>query len=140
MADRKIKTRDAVKGTVKTIDKAATATERMKSAYAKTKDKAEHGYYSDENSATEYATDKISHSTERVTEKGVHQFNKQGRKSVRNTKENIVKAKDKAADFKVKRAIKAAEKKKAQAASEQAGSQARQVLPVKLTLLRLPRR
>ena len=36
MAD--IKTRDAVKGTIKTIDKAAIATERMKSAYAKTKD------------------------------------------------------------------------------------------------------
>jgi len=67
MADRKIKTRDAVKGTVKTIDKAATAAERMKSAYAKTKDKAEQGYYTEENSATEYATDRISHATERVT-------------------------------------------------------------------------
>lgn len=43
MAD--IKTRDAVKGTIKTIDKAAIATERMKSAYAKTKDKAEQGFY-----------------------------------------------------------------------------------------------
>ena len=31
MAD--IKTRDAVKGTIKTIDKAAIASERMKSAY-----------------------------------------------------------------------------------------------------------
>ena len=39
MAD--IKTRDAVKGTIKTIDKAAIASERMKAAYAKTKDKAE---------------------------------------------------------------------------------------------------
>ena len=29
----KIKTRDAVKGTIKTIDKAAVASERMKSAY-----------------------------------------------------------------------------------------------------------
>jgi len=122
----KIKTRDAVKGTIKTIDKAATAAERMKSAYAKTKDKAEQGYYAEENSATEYAADKVSHSTERVTEKGVRQFNKQGQKSVRNTKENIIKAKDKAADFKAKRAMQAAEKKKAQAASEQAGSQARQ--------------
>lgn len=37
MAD--IKTRDAVKGTIKTIDKAAIASERMKSAYAKTKEK-----------------------------------------------------------------------------------------------------
>jgi len=126
MADRKIKTRDAVKGTIKTIDKAATAAERMKSSYAKTKEKAEHGLYSDENSATEYATDKVSHATGRISEKGVHQFDKQGRKSVRNTKENIIKAKDKAADFKAKRAMQAAEKKKAQTASGQASSQARQ--------------
>lgn len=58
MAD--IKTRDAVKGTIKTIDKAAVASERMKSAYSKIKSKAEQGYYADENSATEYAADKVS--------------------------------------------------------------------------------
>ena len=51
----KIKTRDAVKGTIKTIDKAAVASERMKSAYTKTKDKAEQSCYAEENSATEYA-------------------------------------------------------------------------------------
>ena len=120
MAD--IKTRDAVKGTIKTIDKAAIASERMKAAYAKTKDKAEQGYYVDESSATEYASDKVSYTAERVTEEGVHQFNKQGQKGVQTTKENIVKAKDKIADFKTKRAVKAAEQKQAQAASEQVGS------------------
>ena len=123
MAD--IKTRDAVKGTIKTIDKAAIASERMKSAYAKTKDKAEQGYYAEENSATEYAADKISHTTDRVKDEGIHQFNKQGQKSVQTTKENIVKAKDKVAEFKTKRAMKAAEQKKAQAAAERNGSQIR---------------
>ena len=118
MAD--IKTRDAVKGTIKTIDKAAIASERMKAAYAKTKDKAEQGYYVDESSASEYASDKEFYFAERVTEEGVHQFNKQGQKGVQTTKENIVKAKDKIADFKTKRAVKAAEQKQAQAASEQA--------------------
>ena len=59
-----IKTRDAVKGTIKTIDKAAIAGERMKSAYAKTKDKAEQGYYSEESSATEYASDKVSYAAD----------------------------------------------------------------------------
>ena len=93
MAD--IKTRDAVKGTIKIIDKAAVASERMKAAYAKTKDKAEQGYYAEENSATEYAADKISHTVDRVKDEGIHQFNKQGQKSVQTTKENIVKAKDK---------------------------------------------
>ena len=123
MAD--IKTRDAVKGTIKTIDKAAIASERMKAAYAKTKDKAEQGYYVDESSATEYASDKVSYTAERVTEEGVHQFNKQGQKGVQTTKENIVKAKDGIADFKTKRAVKAAEQKQAQAASEQVGSAVR---------------
>ena len=124
MAD--IKTRDAVKGTIKTIDKAAIASERMKSAYAKTKDKAEQGYYAEEGSATEYASDKVSYAADRIKDEGIHQFNKHGQKSVQTTKENIVKAKDKIANFKTKRAMKAAEQKQAQAASEQVGSAARQ--------------
>ena len=123
MAD--IKTRDAVKGTIKTIDKAAIASERMKSVYAKTKDKAEQGYYAEEGSATEYAADKLSYTADRVKDEGIHQFNKQGQKSVQATKGNIVKAKEKAAEFQQKRAAKAAEKKKARASAEQNGSQLR---------------
>ena len=38
----KIKTRDVVKGTIKKIDKAAIAADRMRSAYVQTKEKAEH--------------------------------------------------------------------------------------------------
>lgn len=41
-----IKTKNVVKGTVKTIHKSAVAAERMKDAYIRTKDKAEHGVYS----------------------------------------------------------------------------------------------
>lgn len=77
----KIKTRDAVKGTIKAIDKAAVASERMKAAYAKTKEKAEQGYYAEESSATEYAADKVSYASERIAGEGAHQFNKQGQKS-----------------------------------------------------------
>ena len=121
----KIKTRDAVKGTIKAIDKAAVASERMKAAYAKTKEKAEQGYYAEESSATEYAADKVSHASERIAGEGVHQLNKQGQKSVQTTKENIIKAKDKVEDFKGKRAVKTAEKQKAQAAAERNGSQPR---------------
>ncbi len=109
MAD--IKTRDAVKGTIKTLDKAAIAGRRMKSAYAKTKDKAEQGYYAEENSPTEYAADKVSHASGRIRDEGIHQFNKQGQKNAEATRENIGKAKDKIADFKAKRAKKAAEQK-----------------------------
>ena len=117
MAD--IKTRDAVKGTIKTLDKAAIAGERMKSTYAKTKDKAEQGYYAEENSPAEYAADKFSHASGRIKDEGIHQFNKQGQKNVQTTKENIGRAKDKIAEFKTKRAVKAAEQKKAQAVAEQ---------------------
>ena len=123
MAD--IKTRDAVKGTIKTIDKAAIASERMKSAYVGIKEKAEQGYYADENSATEYAADRISYATDRVKDEGIHQFNKQGQKAVKTTQENIGKAKDKISDFKQSRAVKAAEQKAAQNMSEQHGLQIR---------------
>ena len=68
-----IKTRDVVKGTVKVIDKSAVAAERMKDAYVRTKDKAEHGVFAAESS---------------------HGLDKAGRKGVKTTKENISKAKD----------------------------------------------
>ena len=123
MAD--IKTRDAVKGTIKTIDKAAIASERMKSAYVGIKEKAEQGYYADENSATEYAADRISYAADRVKDEGIHQFNKQGQKAVKTTQKNIGKAKDKISDFKKSRAVKAAEQKAAQNMSEQHGLQIR---------------
>ena len=117
MAD--IKTRDAVKGTIKTLDKAAIAGRRMKSAYAKTKDKAEQGYYAEENSHTEYAADKVSHASGRIKDEGIHQFNKQGQKNAQITRENIGKAKDKIADFKAKRAKKDAELKTMRNKAEQ---------------------
>ena len=123
MAD--IKTRDAVKGTIKTIDKATIASERMKSAYVGIKDKAEQGYYADESSATEYATDRISFAADRVKDEGIHQFNKQGQKAVKTTQDNIGKAKDKITDFKQSRAVKAAEQEAAQNMSEQHGLQIR---------------
>lgn len=123
MAD--IKTRDAVKGTIKTIDKATIASERMKSAYVGIKDKAEQGYYADESSATEYATDRISFAADRVKDEGIHQFNKQGQKAVKTTQDNIGRAKDKITDLKQSRAVKAAEQKAAQNMSEQHGLQIR---------------
>lgn len=123
MAD--IKTRDAVKGTIKTIDKAAVASERMKSAYSKIKSKAEQGYYADENSATEYAADKVSATSERITDEGVHQFNKQGQKGVKTaqatskaaikTAEHTAKATQAAAKASVKAAQRAAQAARATA-------------------------
>lgn len=102
MAD--IKTKDAVKGTIKTIDKAATLGQRMKQAYVQTKEKAEHATHVQENSAEEYAADRFEGGADRLTHEVAYQFDKQGRKGVEATKQNISKAKDGIRQFKEKRA------------------------------------
>lgn len=107
MAD--IKTRDMVKGTIKTIDKAAVANERMKQAYISTKERAENSTYAAENSADEYASDKFERGIDATVHEGIHQFDKAGRKGVETTKDNIHKAKDGIDRFKEKRAKKAFE-------------------------------
>ena len=89
-----IKTRDVVKGTVKVIDKSAVAAERMKDAYVRTKDKAEHGIFAAESSPEEYAADRTLTGTETAAHEAVHGLDKAGRKGVKTTKENISKAKD----------------------------------------------
>lgn len=89
-----IKTRDAVKKTVKVIDKSAVAAERMKNAYVRTKDKAEHGVFAAESSPEEYAADRTLTGTETAVHEAAHGLDKFGRKGVKTTKENISKAKD----------------------------------------------
>ena len=89
-----IKTRDAVKKTVKVIDKSAVAAERMKDAYVRTKDKAEHGIFAAESSPEEYAADRTLTGTETAVHEVTHGLDKAGRKGVKTAKENISKAKD----------------------------------------------
>ncbi len=108
MAD--IKTKDAIKGTIKTLDKAAVASQRMKQAYISTKEKAETSTHATETSAEEYAADRIEAGTETVLYEGAHQFDKQGQKAVQTTKANYQKAKTAAAHFKEKRAAKSLQK------------------------------
>lgn len=100
----KIKTRDVVKGTIKKIDKAAIAADRMRSAYVQTKEKVEHAAHPEEHSAEEYASDRIEGGVDRITHEAVHQFDKQGRKGLAETKRNVSKAKDGIRQFKEKRA------------------------------------
>lgn len=89
-----IKTRVAEKG-IKAIDKAAVASERMKEAYIRTRDKADHSLYAEESSPGEYASDRLSAGVDNVTHEAVHQFDKQGRRGVQTTKENISQLKEK---------------------------------------------
>ena len=89
-----IKTRDVIKGTVKVIDKSAVAAERMKDAYVRTKNKAEHSIFAAESSPEEYAADRTLTGTETAAHEAAHGLDKVGRKGVKTTKENISKAKD----------------------------------------------
>ena len=89
-----IKTRDVLKGTVKAIDKSAVAAQRMKDAYVRVKDKAEHSYESAESSPEEYAHDRISALSDSALHEAGHQLDRQGRKAVKETKDNLSKAKE----------------------------------------------
>ena len=118
-----IKTRVAEKG-IKSIDKAAVASERMKEAYIRTRDKADHSLYAEESSPGEYASDRLSSGVDSVTHEVIHQFDKQGRKGIKTTKENISKVKENiqkrkaAAEQPKKQAEKQAARKTRQAADK----------------------
>ena len=88
-----IKTRDVVKGTIKTVDKTAVAGERMKDAYVRMKEKGEHSVYSSESSSNEYAADHLTGGIETLTHEGIYQIEKQGWKGLDATKANVSKAK-----------------------------------------------
>lgn len=102
MAD--IKTKDNAKGTIRTIDKAAVATQRMKQAYIATKEKAERSVNANSSSAEEYASDKLESGIDEVFHDGAYAFDKAGRKGLETTKENIRTAKDGIQRFKQQRA------------------------------------
>ena len=102
MAD--IKTKDNAKGTIRTIDKAAVATQRMKQAYIATKEKAERSVNANSSSAEEYASDKLESGIDEMVHDGAYAFDKAGRKGLETTKENIRTAKDGIQRFKQQRA------------------------------------
>ena len=87
MAD--IKTRDTVKGTIRTLDKGRIAASRMKQAYIQTKDKAEHSVEAEEHNETEYASDRMESGTKRVTEETVHQTKKAVHKGAEKVKDKV---------------------------------------------------
>lgn len=99
MADIKVK--DITKKGVKTLNKAVVQTERFKDVIVRTKEKAEESVSNDITSE-EYASNKIKFATNRGVDEGVHQFNKQGQKSLMKTKENYQKSKAKIKAFKKK--------------------------------------
>jgi len=89
MAMADIKIRRVVKGSVKTLDRAKTLGERMRGATIRTKDKAESSVTTHENSTEEYAANKVESAVSKGAREGAQQFDSQGKKAVRDTKENV---------------------------------------------------
>lgn len=100
----KIKTKDAIKGTIKQLDRAAIASDRMRRAYIQTKEKAETSTNPTEGSVEEYASTRIEGGLETVTHEAGHQIQKIGRNSVSHVKEDVIEAKRAVENFKAARA------------------------------------
>lgn len=100
-----------VRGTVKALDKARVGTERLKENVISIKDKSEHAYKDDSYSGNEYATNKIQNTEKQIAKRGTEEFNRQGIKSVKDTKENFRKAKNQVEAYRTRAKEKAAAKK-----------------------------
>jgi len=97
----KIKTKDVIKGTIKSLDKRAIAVERTKDVLVNIKEKGENTYNSDSN-VNEYASSKIEFTSNRTVDETIAKFNVKGKESVIATKENYKKAKTKVKTIKSK--------------------------------------
>ena len=90
-----IKTKESVvDNSIKVFDKSANLSDRMKDSYIRTKQSAERSYYAEENSPEEYASDKVTETSEAIGYEAVYQFDEHGRKGFEATKENIIEAKE----------------------------------------------
>lgn len=78
-----IKTRDVVKGTIKTLDRSAVLGERMKEAYVRTKEKAGTAVNASDSSVDEYAADQLTGGIDAMTHEAVQQVDQQGHRIVR---------------------------------------------------------
>lgn len=100
----KIKTKDAIKGTIKQLDRAAIVSDRMRRAYIQTKEKAETATNPAEGNVDEYASSRMESGTQTVLHESAHQIEKVGRESVSHVKEDVSNAKQAADNFKSVRA------------------------------------
>ncbi len=94
----KIKTKDVVQGTIKTIDRSAIAGQRMKERYVATKQKAEQSAYSQDSSAEQYAADRAENTVSDTLHTGTYHFDKHGQRAVYTTKDNIQRFRQKRAE------------------------------------------
>ena len=89
-----IKTKEVVKGTVKTLDRASTVAQHVKSAYVRTREDAESTVSADEHSAAGYGAARVQNAAVRTGKETAHQLKKHGNGGVRNVKRNWQETKD----------------------------------------------
>ena len=89
MAD--IKTKETVKGTIKTLDRGLVASQKFKNAYTRTKERAESAYSSDEGSPSEYAEDRIASAGKFAAGKTGYKANEIGRKNAEAVRDKLIK-------------------------------------------------
>lgn len=80
-----IKTKDVVLGTIKTVDRSALASQRMKDAYVHARNKAEHSVSSSESNSEEYTADRMNEAATEVAHEAVHQVDTLGHRIVNKT-------------------------------------------------------
>ncbi|MEF2663361.1 MAG: hypothetical protein U0M92_03475 [Bacilli bacterium] len=107
-----IKTKDSKPKTIKTLNKAVVSTEKIKDNIVSTKDKVNENSQKnqDDSNNVEYGSNKITGASSITASTTTYQFNKQGKKSLIETKDNIIKSKVKIKDFKDKQMAKRLEK------------------------------
>lgn len=97
-----IKTKETIKGTIKTIDKGRVITDKAKDTIVSIKEKGDVGYNNtNDNNANEYAINRINNSVRNVVNNSGNIKNT-GNKTVRDTKNNFIKTKNKVKNIKTK--------------------------------------
>lgn len=84
-----IKTKKADKGTIKALDKVGVMNDKLKHSYAKTKERAEESYESQEHSPSDYAIHKVNAAGKTISRKSGAKLNAGGKKSIIDTRKNL---------------------------------------------------
>lgn len=91
----KIKTREIAEKGIKTLDKAAVAGERMKNAYIRTKESAVGSVVKGQESANEYAGNKVEYAAEDVSREVIHDTGTGAQKAMNRGREAFKKQREK---------------------------------------------
>lgn len=91
---KKIKTKDAMKGTIKQLNRAAIASDRMRRAYIQTKDKVEYSASAAESTPEEYASDQMHSGVQNITYEAERQAKILSQKELQKVRGRLSQSKD----------------------------------------------